>query len=80
MSTSVSLYIRQHGSRKYEKASSKGTFKGNYPAGTTYVLRHVRDGKRGVVRLDLPGIPVNKYCRTVLVDFYQSLITPQPSL
>lgn len=45
MST-VSLYIRLHGSRKHEKASMRGMFQGDYPAGTIFALRYVRDGKR----------------------------------
>jgi integrase/recombinase XerD len=43
----VSLYIRHSSSRKYEKLTDKKTFAGgNFPAGTIFVLRYVRDGKR----------------------------------
>lgn len=43
----VSLYIRHNGSRKYEKLTGKSMFAGgNFPAGTIFVLRYVRDGKR----------------------------------
>jgi integrase/recombinase XerD len=43
----VSLYIRHNGSRKFEKLTSKQTFGGgNFPPGTIFVLRYVREGKR----------------------------------
>lgn len=43
----VSLYTRHNGSRKYEKLTSKKTFGGgNFPPGTIFVLRYVREGKR----------------------------------
>jgi integrase len=43
----VQLYTRHNGSRQYEKVSDKAAFRGgNFPPGTIFVLRYVRDGKR----------------------------------
>jgi integrase/recombinase XerD len=43
----VQLYTRHNGSRQYEKVSAKASFKGgNFPIGTIFVLRYVREGKR----------------------------------
>jgi integrase/recombinase XerD len=43
----VSLYVRHNISRHYEKLTGKQTFKGgNFPEGTIFVLRYVREGKR----------------------------------
>lgn len=42
----VLLYVRHHGSRKYEKVSDKASFRGgNFPPGTIFVLRYLREGK-----------------------------------
>jgi hypothetical protein len=38
----VSLYVRYRGSRKYEKATMRGKYKGNYPEGTVFCLRYLR--------------------------------------
>jgi hypothetical protein len=38
----VSLYVRYSGSRKYEKATMRGKYKGNYPEGTVFCLRYLR--------------------------------------
>jgi len=37
----VSLYVRYRGSRKYEKATIRGKYKGNYPEGTVFCLRYL---------------------------------------
>ena len=42
MKKNVSLYVRQSGTRKYIQTTSTG----QYPMGTIFVLRYVRDGKR----------------------------------
>lgn len=42
MPQKVSLYVREHGSRKHVLANPKSV----YPLGTIYVIRYVRDGKR----------------------------------
>ena len=60
----VSLYVRYRGSRKYEKATMRGKYKGNYPEGTVFCLRYLRPtvdpatGKGGHKRCfeSLPGV------------------------
>lgn len=43
----VTLYIRQSSSRKFKRVTDKQTFAGgNFPAGTVFVLRYKRGGKR----------------------------------
>ena len=42
MKKNVSLYVRQSGTRKYIQTTPTG----QYPMGTIFVLRYLRDGKR----------------------------------
>ncbi len=42
----VLLYTRQHSSRKYKRVTDKASFAGgNFPPGTIFVLRYLREGK-----------------------------------
>jgi hypothetical protein len=46
----VAGYIRNSGTREYEKASPRV----NYPTGTTFCLRYTQQGKRKFATLSVP--------------------------